>query len=175
MRDYTGVSTARLEVLEERLKSDVVAEIDAFQGRVLLHTESAEKEVVPVWETVGANDVRSLRDVMDDVAARESGVTMRFVRIPITSESSPDVSNNTYWRNWLTSVPRSYPTTRVVSADRPRHQCLCAKRPAGPRTKYHHSYYRSANPAMDEAWSRRGPFNVDEWYDSSERSYRAFT
>lgn len=92
MRDYTGVSTARLEVLEERLKSDVIAEIDAFQGRVLLHTESAEKEVVPVWETVGANDVHSLRDVMDDVAMRESGVTLRFVRIPITSESSPDVS-----------------------------------------------------------------------------------
>jgi hypothetical protein len=93
MRDYTGVSTARLEVLEERLKSDVIAEIDAFQGRVLLHTESAEKEVVPVWETVGADDVRSLRDVMDDVAMRESGVTMRFIRIPITSESSPDVSS----------------------------------------------------------------------------------
>lgn len=92
MRDYTGVSTARLEVLEERLKSDVIAEIDAFQGRVLLHTESAEKEVVPVWETVGPNDVHSLRDVMDDVTMRESGVTMRFIRIPITSESSPDVS-----------------------------------------------------------------------------------
>jgi hypothetical protein len=92
MRDYTGVSTARLEVLEERLKSDVVSEIDAFQGRVLLHTESAQKEVVPVWETVDSSEVHSLREVMDDVAMRESGVTLRFVRIPITSESSPDVS-----------------------------------------------------------------------------------
>jgi hypothetical protein len=27
------------------------------------------------------------------VAMRESGVTMRFIRIPITSESSPDVSS----------------------------------------------------------------------------------
>jgi len=127
MRDYTGVSTARLEVLEERLKSDVVAEIDAFQGRVLLHTESAEKEVVPVWETVGANDVRSLRDVMDDVAARESGVTMRFVRIPITSESSPDVSTQMKTRKGLTSVPRYHPATRALSANRPRYQCLRAQ------------------------------------------------
>jgi hypothetical protein len=92
MRDYTGVSTARLEVLEERLKSDVVAEIDAFQGRVLLHTESADKDVVPVWETLEPSDVHSLREVMDDVAARSQAVDLKFVRIPITSESSPDVN-----------------------------------------------------------------------------------
>jgi hypothetical protein len=92
MRDYTGVSTSRLEVLEERLKSDVISEIDAFQGRVLLHTESPDGEVVPVWETVDRMDVHSLREVMADVADSEMDVKLNFVRIPITSESSPDVS-----------------------------------------------------------------------------------
>lgn len=96
MRDYTGVSTSRLEVLEERLKSDVVAEIDSFQGRVLLHTESPDGEVVPVWETVNREDVHSLREVMDDVAETETGVKLNFVRIPITSESSPDVSYSSH-------------------------------------------------------------------------------
>lgn len=79
-------------MLEERLKSDVISEIDAFQGRVLLHTESPDGEVVPVWETVDKADVHSLREVMADVAESELDVKLNFVRIPITSESSPDVS-----------------------------------------------------------------------------------
>lgn len=33
LRDYSGVSSSRLEVLEDRLKSDVLNEIKAFQGR----------------------------------------------------------------------------------------------------------------------------------------------
>ena len=93
LRDYTGVSTSRLEMLEERLKSDVIAEIEAFQGRVLVHTESADGEVVPVWETVDRNDISSLRDVMTEAAEQQTDVKLTFVRIPITSESSPDVSH----------------------------------------------------------------------------------
>ncbi|WVF68673.1 hypothetical protein IAT40_003444 [Kwoniella sp. CBS 6097] len=90
MRDYSGVSSSRLEVLEQRLKSDVVAEIDQFQGRILLHTETADGEVVPVWESVDSADVASIREIMDDAAASSKDVHLNFVRIPITSESSPD-------------------------------------------------------------------------------------
>ncbi|OCF37043.1 hypothetical protein I316_00947 [Kwoniella heveanensis BCC8398] len=90
MRDYSGVSSSRLEILEQRLKSDVVAEIDQFQGRVLLHTETADGEVVPVWESVEKSDVASIREIMDDAAASSKEVHLNFVRIPITSESSPD-------------------------------------------------------------------------------------
>ncbi|WWC73457.1 uncharacterized protein I206_107427 [Kwoniella pini CBS 10737] len=90
MRDYSGVSSSRLEILEQRLKSDVIAEIDQFQGRVLLHTETADGEVVPVWESVEAVDVASLREVMDDAAATSKNVHLQFIRIPVTSETSPD-------------------------------------------------------------------------------------
>jgi len=31
--DYGGISASRLETLEERLKDDVLAELDAFGGR----------------------------------------------------------------------------------------------------------------------------------------------
>ena len=92
MRDYTGVSASRLEVLEERLKSDVIAELGEFQGRVLLHSETADGEVVPIWESVDKSDVASIRGVMDDAAAQSKNCELAFVRIPVTSESSPDVS-----------------------------------------------------------------------------------
>ncbi|ORX37949.1 inositol hexakisphosphate-domain-containing protein [Kockovaella imperatae] len=90
MRDYSGVSASRLEMLEDRLKSDVCSELDEFQGRILLHTETADGEVVPVWESVDKLDVASVREVMDDVAAHTKDVQLEFVRVPITSESSPD-------------------------------------------------------------------------------------
>ncbi|KAK1923782.1 inositol hexakisphosphate-domain-containing protein [Papiliotrema laurentii] len=90
IRDYTGVSASRLEVLEERLKSDVVAELDEFQGRILLHTETADGEVVPVWESVDKQDVASIREIMDEASAATTDVQLSFIRIPITSESSPD-------------------------------------------------------------------------------------
>jgi hypothetical protein len=92
MRDYTGVSSSRIEVLEERLKSDVVTELGEFQGRLLLHTENSDGEVVPVWESVDKTDVASLREIMDVAAGSSKDVQLQFVRIPITSESSPDVS-----------------------------------------------------------------------------------
>ncbi|OXH32476.1 hypothetical protein J008_03246 [Cryptococcus neoformans] len=90
MRDYSGVSSSRLEMLEQRLKSDVITEIEQFQGRVLLHTETADGQVMPVWEIADKQDVASLREVMDDAAATSKDVYLNFVRIPVTSESSPD-------------------------------------------------------------------------------------
>lgn len=130
MRDYTGVSASRLEVLEERLKSDVIAEIGEFQGRVLLHTETPDGEVVPVWETVEPNDVTSIREVMDDVSSKSKEVKLDFVRIPITSESSPDVSSDfvhvlrdlTCLITLLTTVPRHHRAARLVQTYRPRNK-----------------------------------------------------
>ncbi|WVR08265.1 hypothetical protein IAU60_005312 [Kwoniella sp. DSM 27419] len=90
MRDYSGVSSSRLEVLEQRLKSDVTNEIDQFQGRILLHTETADGEVVPVWESVDKEDVVSIREMMDDAAASSRDLQLSFIRIPVTSETTPD-------------------------------------------------------------------------------------
>jgi hypothetical protein len=92
MRDYAGVSASRLEMLEDRLKSDVINEIGQFQGKVLLHTETSNGEVVPVWESVEAGDVESIKDVMDGLAGSTDGLDLVSFRVPVTSESSPDVS-----------------------------------------------------------------------------------
>ncbi|KAH6913140.1 inositol hexakisphosphate-domain-containing protein [Coprinopsis sp. MPI-PUGE-AT-0042] len=92
VKDYGGISASRLEVLEERLRDDVLAELEAFGGRLLLHTETSDGAVVPVWEDVKPEDVMVLRDVM----AKRSGsvkVALQYNRIPITAEKSPDYSD----------------------------------------------------------------------------------
>ncbi|KIM67616.1 hypothetical protein SCLCIDRAFT_1210267 [Scleroderma citrinum Foug A] len=92
MKDYGGISASRLEVLEERLRDDVVAELETFGGRVLLHTETANGSVIPVWEDVQPEDVVVLKDIM---ASRQpnTGVEIQYARIPITSERPPDFSD----------------------------------------------------------------------------------
>lgn len=87
MKDYGGISASRLEVLEERLRDDVVAELQAFGGQLLLHTETPDGTVVPVWEDVREEDVMVLKDVM---ASRPE---VHYVRVPITAERSPDFSD----------------------------------------------------------------------------------
>ena len=88
-QDYGGISSSRLEVLEERLKDDVIAEISAFDERVLLHSETSEGGVVPIWEDATGNDVAVLREVFDS-KKDINGVRLHYSRVPITSEIPPD-------------------------------------------------------------------------------------
>ncbi|EJU05109.1 hypothetical protein DACRYDRAFT_93438 [Dacryopinax primogenitus] len=92
MKDYGGISASRLEALEDRLKNDVLSEIRSFSGRVLLHTETEDGTVIPVWEEAEAGDVAVLRDIFD---ARKKchGDILRFHRVPITAEHVPDVTD----------------------------------------------------------------------------------
>ncbi|KAF8340378.1 inositol hexakisphosphate-domain-containing protein [Cantharellus anzutake] len=92
MKDYGGISASRMEILEERLRNDVIAELQSFDDRVLLHTENPSGAVVPMWEHVQAADVADLRTVME--SKRHAGpVEMSFVRIPVTAERPPDASD----------------------------------------------------------------------------------
>lgn len=69
----------------------MISEIDEFQGRILLHTETADGEVVPLWESVDKSEVASVREIMDEASAASTDIQLSFVRVPITSETSPDV------------------------------------------------------------------------------------
>ncbi|KAF8623644.1 hypothetical protein AX17_007344 [Amanita inopinata Kibby_2008] len=91
MKDYGGISASRLEILEERLRDDVIAELNAFGGRLLLHTETPDGAVVPVWEEVKREDVLDLKEIM--VSRQHDGVQLHYNRIPITSERPPDFSD----------------------------------------------------------------------------------
>ncbi|KAF8657553.1 hypothetical protein AX16_002190 [Volvariella volvacea WC 439] len=98
MKDYGGISASRLEVLEERLRDDVLAELKAFGGRVLLHTETPDGSVVPIWEEVQPEDVVVLKDIMTSRGSHSSNTSsslpnLKYYRIPITSEKPPDFSD----------------------------------------------------------------------------------
>ncbi|TIA73209.1 hypothetical protein E3P81_00237 [Wallemia ichthyophaga] len=85
LKDFGGISASRLEVLEDRLKNDVAAEVTKLDGKLLLHTETNDGKVVPIWEDVNKDDIASLRDIMTRRAEE-----IEFKRIPITSEAVPD-------------------------------------------------------------------------------------
>ena len=60
--------------------------------RLLLHTETSDGSVIPVWEEVQPEDVAVLKDIM---ASRQSGhkLDVQYTRIPITAERPPDMSD----------------------------------------------------------------------------------
>ncbi|KAF9000645.1 inositol hexakisphosphate-domain-containing protein [Cyathus striatus] len=90
--DYGGISASRLEVLEERLRDDVLAELQEFGGRLLLHTETADGTIVPIWEEVLPENVAVLKDIMQ---SREEAdhVVLQYNRIPMTAERPPDYTD----------------------------------------------------------------------------------
>ncbi|KAJ6561916.1 inositol hexakisphosphate-domain-containing protein [Mycena capillaripes] len=94
MKDYGGISASRLEILEERLRDDVISELKAFGGRLLLHTEAEDGSVMPVWEEAQneLDDVVVLKDVMASRKAVD-GLELDYHRIPMTAEKPPDFSD----------------------------------------------------------------------------------
>ena len=63
----TGVTTAMVEAMEENLKRDVIKEVEAGNGRILLHDEVEERpgvfSIIPIWEDVTEDDIMTPRDV----------------------------------------------------------------------------------------------------------------
>lgn len=91
--DYGGISGPRLEVLEERLRDDVIGELNKFGGRLLLHTETKDGTIVPIWEDVRPEEVKVLKDIMAQREQAENHTRLYYRRIPITSEKPPDFSD----------------------------------------------------------------------------------
>ncbi|KAJ7613946.1 inositol hexakisphosphate-domain-containing protein [Roridomyces roridus] len=92
MKDYGGISASRLEILEERLRDDVVSELKTFSGRLLLHTEGDDGTIIPVWEEIQneVEDIVVLKDVMASRSATSDDLKLEYHRIPMTAEKPPD-------------------------------------------------------------------------------------
>ena len=96
-------------MLEERLKDDVIAELKAFSGRsvypflylftilsddrVLLHTETPDGSVVPIWEDARPETISVMKETMASRKHLADGVELVYARIPITAEKVPDFSD----------------------------------------------------------------------------------
>jgi hypothetical protein len=70
----TGITTSDVEAMEESFKRDVIREVRAGNGRVLLHDEVEERPnvfaIVPLWENVSEEDIMTPGDVFN-LMARE--------------------------------------------------------------------------------------------------------
>ena len=55
--------------MEDKLKRDVIREVRAGEGRILLHDEVEERpgvfKIIPIWEMVEEQDIMTPRDVYE--------------------------------------------------------------------------------------------------------------
>ncbi|GAC94223.1 metal ion binding/oxidoreductase [Pseudozyma hubeiensis SY62] len=94
IKAYSGINWDRLLLLEDRLKNDVVNELESGEGRLLLHTETSDGTVIPIWEEASPSDVDTVQDIMTHIGADfKDKVQLRFRRIPMTAEKPPDFSD----------------------------------------------------------------------------------
>jgi hypothetical protein len=123
---YKGITGARLEQLEERLKQDVIREISNYDGRILLHGEDKEGNVLTTWEEVNVNDVMTVREVMHTIASevieefvssnsdsdnfsikRSNENVLDYHRVPITAEKPPEWTDFDEIRSLISSTDLS--------------------------------------------------------------------
>ncbi len=93
--ETTGVEAAVVENMEIALKRDIWQEMKT-NGRILLHdeveTQAGHFELAPVWKVVAEDDLRTPRELYDQVI--KEGFQVEYSRIAIT---------RVYWDNLVKS------------------------------------------------------------------------
>ncbi|RCH91776.1 hypothetical protein CU097_012255, partial [Rhizopus azygosporus] len=108
LRAYKGITGSRMEQLEKRLKEDVIKEVMQCGGRILLHGEDSNGNVLSSWEDVDIQDIMTVREVMEFAAlevrqtydssdddsdnTKQPAVSniLEYYRVPITAEKAPE-------------------------------------------------------------------------------------
>lgn len=126
LRAYKGITGSRMEQLEERLKEDVVREVTQCGGRILLHGEDKNGNVLSSWEEVDILDIMTVREVMESAAyeirqeqqhegdelvspteVNEPSALLDYYRVPITAEKAPEWRDFDDLRSLVTGVDLS--------------------------------------------------------------------
>jgi len=85
----TGITTAVVEGMEESFKRDVLRELHAGNGRILLHDEVEERPgvfaIIPIWETVSEADILTPKDVIELIKGEGYRVRLSSSRVLISS------------------------------------------------------------------------------------------
>ena len=84
--EYTGITSTRVEDMEQRLKKDVLREVGKYNG-IMVCGESEEGDLINSWEAVEPGDVQTPREVYEDF--KTFGFDVHYFRIPVTDERSP--------------------------------------------------------------------------------------
>ncbi|KAI9144841.1 inositol hexakisphosphate-domain-containing protein [Paraphysoderma sedebokerense] len=85
IKSFQGITSTRLEIMESRLKEDVINELAAYDSKLLLHSETAEGKVIPLWEDVIIDNVLTLKEAMN-----LADIRVHYHRVPVTAEATPD-------------------------------------------------------------------------------------
>lgn len=86
LKIYHGISAARLESMESRLKEDVLREIAKWNQLLLVHEELQDAKIIPTWTAL--DHVQTPREVFESFSAQ--GYAVKYVRIPISPEQAPE-------------------------------------------------------------------------------------
>lgn len=81
--EMTGIVSERVELMEERLKMDTLAELELFNGKLLLHEEDASTgRIAPIWEVVHPDQVQTTAEVMEAVI-KQGHYNIKYARVPM--------------------------------------------------------------------------------------------
>lgn len=79
------MTTAVVEAMEENFKKDILLEVRAGNGRILLHDEVEERpgvfSIIPIWEHVSDSDIMTPRDVFDLMVSE--GYRVDYARVAV--------------------------------------------------------------------------------------------
>jgi Inositol hexakisphosphate len=79
--------------MEENLKRDVIREVRAGHGRILLHDEVEERpnvfSIIPLWETVSEEDIMTPGDVFKLMTKEGYNVSIRPGKVALISDILP--------------------------------------------------------------------------------------
>lgn len=85
IRSYAGISSQRLELMEQRLKADILEEASRNNGLLLVHDEVEDKKIVPCLTSI--DQVLTSAEVFNQLA--HQGFRITYHRVPVSSEQAP--------------------------------------------------------------------------------------
>ena len=109
-KSYSGITPARLELIESKLKEDVQQEIQSYDSKILLHGETEQGNIVPLWEDCKPESIHTFKEVIAIVQSeqvkesQENNVVIDYYRVPITAETPPDLVDLDLLLNILTKT-----------------------------------------------------------------------
>ncbi|KAJ0985221.1 hypothetical protein J5N97_003577 [Dioscorea zingiberensis] len=85
--EYTGINRARVELMESRLKDDILTEAARYGNKILVTDELPDGQMVDQWEPVMHDSVKTPLEVYEELQLE--GYLVDYERVPITDEKSP--------------------------------------------------------------------------------------
>eukprot|EP01080_Neovahlkampfia_damariscottae_P005741 gene5741-9563_t len=85
----TGISSERLEEMEDRLKGDILREAKKYNEKFLVHDEVEEiSGLITEWKDATSKTILTPREVYQQI--EKEGYKIKYFRVPVTDERAPE-------------------------------------------------------------------------------------